>query len=257
MPKTVIVIPCYNEEKRLPQAEFRAWFESHPEVQFLFANDGSRDHTLEMLQKLTEEWPQAHVYDGGVNQGKANITRAAFRYALDNLEFDHIGFFDADLATPLEEISHFMEVVEEKKGLLMICGSRVQRLGSNIRRKPLRHYLGRTFATAVSRILCLPVYDTQCGAKILRRDVAEQVTREPFLSRWFFDVEIFARIILAYGYGACMDKCFEYPLDTWIEKGDTRLKTKDFLRTPLELLKLRRKYHKAIRDIIRKENKQR
>ena len=254
--KTLVVIPCYNEEKRLPQEEFKAYFRNHPEVQFLFANDGSRDHTLEMLQKLTEDWPQAHVYDGGKNQGKANITRAAFRYALEQLEFDYIGFFDADLATPLEEIDHFMQVAGKKEGLYMICGSRVQRLGSNIRRKPLRHYMGRTFATAVSRILCLPVYDTQCGAKILRRDVAEQVTREPFLSRWFFDVEIFARIILAYGYGACMDKCFEYPLDTWIEKGDTRLKTKDFLRTPLELLKLRRTYHKAIRDIIRKENRQ-
>ncbi len=255
MPKTVIVIPCYNEEKRLPQEEFKAYFESRPEVHFLFANDGSRDGTLEMLQQLTKNYPQAHVFDGGKNQGKANITHAAFRYALTHLEFDYIGFFDADLATPLEEIDRFMQVVEQKEGLLMVCGSRVQRLGSNIRRKPLRHYMGRTFATAVSRILCLPVYDTQCGAKILRKDVAETVTQERFMSPWFFDVEIFARIILAYGYEACMDKCFEYPLDTWIEKGDTRLKTKDFLRTPLELLKLRRKYHREICRKIKEENK--
>ena len=75
------------------------------------------------------------------------------------------------------------------------------------------------------------------------------------MSPWFFDVEIFARIILAYGYEACMDKCFEYPLDTWIEKGDTRLKTKDFLRTPLELLKLRRRYHREICRKIKEENK--
>ena len=255
MLKTLIVIPCYNEEKRLPQEEFRAYFESRPEVQFLFANDGSRDGTLEMLLKLTEKYPQAHVFDGGKNQGKANITNAAFRYALAHLEFDYIGFFDADLATPLEEIDRFMQVAEQKEGLLMVCGSRVQRLGSNIRRKPLRHYMGRTFATAVSRILRLPVYDTQCGAKIFRKDVAETVTKERFMSPWFFDVEIFARIILAYGYGACMDKCFEYPLDTWIEKGDTRLKTKDFLRTPLELLKLRRKYHREICRKIKEENK--
>ncbi|MBR4492196.1 MAG: glycosyltransferase [Bacteroidales bacterium] len=52
MLKTLIVIPCYNEEKRLPQEEFRAYFESRPEVQFLFANDGSRDGTPLQFQKL-------------------------------------------------------------------------------------------------------------------------------------------------------------------------------------------------------------
>ena len=247
MQKVLIVIPCYNEERRLPQSDFKNYFNTHPEVEFLFANDGSKDRTMDMLQQLTQDYPQAHVFDGGANQGKANVIRAAFRHALDHFDFDYIGFFDADLATPLDEIQHFMQVVEQKKELLMICGSRVQRLGSNIHRKPMRHYMGRTFATAVSRILCLPVYDTQCGAKILAKAAAETVIQEPFMSRWFFDVEIFARIILNYGYRSCIDQCFEYPLDTWIEKGDTRLKTKDFLRTPLELLKLRHKYHRKIK----------
>lgn len=254
MIKTLIVIPCYNEEKRLPQEDFKSFFTTHPDVDFLFANDGSRDNTLQMLQKLTEGYPNAHIFDGGENQGKANVVRAACRHAAENFRYDYIGFFDADLATPLEEIDHFVQVIESKeKPLLMIAGSRVQRLGSNIRRKPLRHYCGRMFATAVSRLLCLPVYDTQCGAKLLQKEAADVVYAAPFMSRWFFDVEIFARIILHYGYAPAVDGCFEYPLDTWIEKGDTRLKTKDFLRTPLELLKLHRKYHRDIVRTIRKE----
>lgn len=251
--KTIIIIPCYNEEHRLPQDEFTAYFKRQNGIAFLFANDGSSDRTLETLQQLTSPYPQAHVFDGGKNQGKANVIRAACRYAAEHFEYDYIGFFDADLATPLEEIDRFLETLEKKGPLLMVAGSRVQRLGSNIRRKPLRHYCGRMFATAVSRILCLPVYDTQCGAKLLRKDAAETVCSTPFLSRWFFDVEIFARLIRHYGYQATIDGCFEYPLDTWIEKGDTRLKTKDFLRTPLELLKLRRQYHKDILHVISKE----
>lgn len=252
MIKTLIVIPCYNEETRLPQEDFKTFFKSHPDIDVLFANDGSRDNTLRMLQELTADYANAHVFDGGANQGKANVVRAACRYAAENFSYDYIGFFDADLATPLEEIDHFVQTIAAKpEPLLMIAGSRVQRLGSNIRRKPLRHYCGRMFATAVSRILCLPVYDTQCGAKLLLKEAADVVYSSPFMSRWFFDVEIFARLILHYGYAATTDGCFEYPLDTWIEKGDTRLKTKDFLRTPLELLKLRNKYHKAI---VRKMN---
>lgn len=254
MIKTLIVIPCYNEEKRLPQEDFKSFFTTHPDVDFLFANDGSRDNTLQMLQKLTEGYPNAHIFDGGENQGKANVVRAACIYAAANFTYNYIGFFDADLATPLEEIDHFVQTIESKNNcLLMVAGSRVQRLGSNIRRKPLRHYCGRMFATAVSRLLCLPVYDTQCGAKLLQKEAADIVYSTPFMSRWFFDVEIFARLILHYGYTPAVDGCFEYPLDTWIEKGDTRLKTRDFLRTPLELVRLRRKYHRDIVRTIRKE----
>lgn len=245
-----IIIPCYNEANRLPKEEFCAFFERHPEISFVFANDGSRDNTLEVVNEIANKYSQVSVFDGGVNRGKAHIVQAAMSHVLKTSQSDYIGFFDADLATPLNEIIHFSEVMEERGNLLMICGSRVQRLGSNIRRKWLRHYFGRAFATAVSHILCLPVYDTQCGAKILSRAATEAVIKEPFISKWFFDVEIFARIILKFGYDDCVNRCFEYPLDQWIEKGDTRLTTKDFLRTPTELIKLNHKYHRKIKKVL-------
>ncbi len=256
MLNTIIIIPCYNEEKRLPIEEYRLYFDTHPEISFLFANDDSKDNTLRVLQSLSDEYQQVHVYDGGINQGKANIVRNACNYALSNFQFNYIGFFDADLATPLNEINKFLSTIEIKNNdLLLIAGSRVQRLGSNIFRNPLRHYFGRFFATAVSNILCLPVYDTQCGAKLLSRHAAEEVYQHPFASRWFFDVEIFARLIIHFGYHNTINHCFEYPLDVWIEKGDTRLTTKDFLRTPLEILKLNRLYHRKIKKIVKSEHK--
>lgn len=250
--KITIIIPCYNEAKRLPSEDFRRFFDAHPEISFVMANDGSKDNTMEVLHNLSEGYPQVEVYDGGVNRGKAHIVQAAAKHTLETTDADYIGFFDADLATPLEEILSFKAVMERKGDLLLICGSRVQRLGSNIHRKWYRHYFGRMFATAVSNILCLPVYDTQCGAKILSRDAVNAVINEPFISKWFFDVEIFARIITGFGYDACIDRCFEYPLDTWVEKGDTRLTTNDFLRTPIELIKLSRKYHKSTKNEFKK-----
>ncbi len=250
--KISIIIPCYNESKRLPIEDFRHFFGAHPEISFVMANDGSKDNTLEVLNDLSKDYPQVEVYDGGVNRGKAHVVQAAIEHTLKNSDSDYIGFFDADLATPLDEILKFKTILEKKGNILMICGSRIQRLGSNIRRKWLRHYFGRTFATAVSHILCLPVYDTQCGAKILSREAAKTTIGEPFISKWFFDVEIFARIIINIGYEECVDRCFEYPLDTWIEKGDTRLTTKDFLRTPLELIRLNRKYHKDVKNQYKK-----
>ena len=112
------------------------------------------------------------------------------------------GIFDADLATPLRAVDDFLAVLRDRPAVEFVLGSRVMLLGRDIKRKATRHYLGRVFATAVSHALDLPVYDTQCGAKILRVNAATATLFDtPFRSAWIFDVELIARYLAAAGRG--------------------------------------------------------
>jgi hypothetical protein len=149
-----------------------------------------------------------------------------------------VGFWDADLATPLETILEFLWQFEDDPRLQVVLGSRVKLLGRQIDRRAMRHYLGRVFATAASMLLSLPVYDTQCGAKMFRvSSLARRMFAEPFHSRWFFDVELLARLI-----GASADGPFpveelvhEFPLMQWRDVPGTKLRSKDFVRALVDL----------------------
>ena len=107
--KTVVVVPCYNEAKRLPQQEFLQFVREHDDVAFLFANDGSRDNTLDVLQSLCQQHERLHVLDLQPNGGKAEAVRRGMLHAAETMQPEYICFWDADLATPLYEIPHFVE----------------------------------------------------------------------------------------------------------------------------------------------------
>lgn len=103
------------------------------------------------------------------------------------------------MATPINELLLIFDKIQSSDHFKIALGSRLQRLGANIERKDLRHYLGRIFATFASIILKLIVYDTQCGAKILHQSIISITCNEVFISKCLFDVEIVARVIKEYG----------------------------------------------------------
>lgn len=198
----VIVIPCYNEEKRFPLDHFISFVDANPTIGFLLVNDGSTDNTVAVLRKASAgREDRVGIIDQPRNGGKGEAVRTGMLAAIRQPDCLYAGFWDADMATPLNLIGGLMGVLAAQPELAMVFGARVKLLGRRIERRAIRHYLGRTFATVVSVVLRLPVYDTQCGAKIFRvTETTADLFTEPFDSRWVFDVEIIARFIRQRNY---------------------------------------------------------
>lgn len=245
MQKTIIIIPCYNEENRFLTDLFSEYY-LKSEVFFCFVNDGSKDNTLHMLKGLQQgRSERIIVLDLKKNRGKAEAVRQGILESIHWMQFDFIGYLDADFATPLSEINYLLDQFDNNPHSQIVFGSRVKLMGRRIEREMLRHYLGRVFSTTVSIMLKLPIYDTQCGAKLFRSQLAQQIFVQPFISRWFFDVEIFARILKLYGYEQGAAVMYEAPLNQWTEIGKSKLSFKHYIMAPYELLKIKIKYLSA------------
>jgi glycosyltransferase involved in cell wall biosynthesis len=240
------VIPCYDEAARLPAARFKDFLREHPEVSFVFVDDGSRDDTLALLRSLERVDPdRVCVLALPENAGKAEAVRRGMLRALqDDVEF--VGFWDADLATPLAALLEFRRLLAERPELEVVIGSRVVLLGRRIDRRALRHYLGRAAATAIALTLGLRVYDTQCGAKLFRAGpTARELFAEPFIARWAFDVEILARLIRARRGGAlapAAEVVCEVPLEEWVDVAGSKIRPLDYLRSGVDLLRIWLRY---------------
>jgi dolichyl-phosphate beta-glucosyltransferase len=212
-------------------------------VEFLFVNDGSTDATRDVLTKLQCASPDTiRVHDQPRNQGKAEAVRVGMLSALTT-DAEFVGFWDADLATPLSALPRFLETLEARPLVDVVLGSRVKLLGRSIERYAWRHYLGRVYATLVSQLLRLAVYDTQCGAKVFRaNETLRRVLDEPFHTEWLFDVEILARMIGASptGTAGVAERLYELPLDEWRDVKGSKLTHGAYARAAARIFAL---YH--------------
>ena len=241
--RTVLVVPCFNEERRLDLQAFRTFRAAHPAVEFLFVDDGSRDGTLRLLEDLRSSDAEGfHLLDLARNGGKAEAVRQGILAAIEQKP-EVVGFWDADLATPLVELDSFLSVLQARPEIDMVFAARVRLLGREISRRPSRHYVGRMGATLISTSLGLAVYDTQCGAKLFRvTPTLGQLFTMPFLSRWIFDVEIIARFVSLVGRDAAAAAIYELPVMRWRDVAGSKVQWRDFLRALRDLYRIHRAY---------------
>jgi glycosyltransferase involved in cell wall biosynthesis len=227
-----LAVPCFNERQRLDIGAFAAGAREH-KLGTLFVDDGSSDGTAEFIQAEIDGKPGLELLRCPENRGKGAAVRAGvLQLAKECQEAEWIGFWDADLSTPLDEVRH-MRGFHEMEGVKVdvIWASRVMRAGSHIDRRFNRHLFGRLFATAAGELLGVRAYDTQCGAKLFRRDVVPRVFGEEFVSRWIFDVELYGRL----GH----DKIVECPVKAWTHKPGSKISVfREFPQVMGDLLRI-------------------
>jgi glycosyltransferase involved in cell wall biosynthesis len=235
--QVAIVVPCYNEAMRLDLTAFSAFLRQTPEVRLIFVNDGSKDETLSVLAILNEAHPtQVEVLSLSRNSGKAEAVRQGLLYATAS-DTAYVGYWDADLATPLDAITDFTRIAQRYTETEVVYGARLQLLGHRVHRTLSRRIISRICARLARIAVGLPIGDTQCGAKLLRNTPRlAQCLARPFSAGWLFDVELFTRI--AETAASSRQAFYEYPLPEWTEVPGSKVTGRAIRRAGLAMLRL-------------------
>lgn len=244
MEKTIIsdislIIPCYNEEFRLNKEEFISFSVANPHVTLCLVNDGSTDRTRELIEELQRDCRNVFVLHLAQNVGKAEAVRRGILYIKDQVQTSYIGYFDADLSTPLDFANQLRLVLETEPQLWMTFGSRQLAHQENIKRRKRRHAAGRIVSKLINVSLNIHFADTQCGAKLFRRNTIEALFEEAFVSTWIFDVELIHRIKKIHPHTQIESLVKEIPVSSWHDVGESKVSPFYFFKLLRELGKIR------------------
>lgn len=234
-----VVIPCYNEEERLLSDEFLHFVEENSGYHLCFVNDGSKDNTLEVLNNIRKgREDYITVYDCEKNGGKAEAVRLGMLHMAKKEDLDFIGFLDADLSTDLADFDDLVKTMEENPEFKIVSGSRISRMGANITKESARKIISLTINFIIRKILSMDFKDTQCGAKIFRKDVINIAFDKKFVTQWIFDVEIFKRMTIHFGLKKAKTMLCEQPLKRWIHADGSKLSMKDSIKIVMQLAQI-------------------
>jgi len=140
----------------------------------------------------------------------------------------------------LEECYALSKKVNSK--IKFVFGSRIRKIDNNINRLYHRFIIGRILATFISRILNLPIYDSQCGCKIFNSELIPVAFNDHFLSKWLFDVEIFFRLKNHFGSENLIAFSKETPLKSWKDMGGSKIRLSYGFWVWFDLIKIYRFY---------------
>ncbi len=194
MNKLSVVIPAYNEEKRIARTLLEVGnFLSRQsyDYEILVVNDGSKDQTATVVRQAQATVKNLRLVDNKDNHGKGWVVGHGMLEAVGDIRV----FMDADNSTKIDEIAKFLPFFQptgsQPKGFDLVVGSRRIK-GANVPKDQgkIREFLGWVFRTIVHILVPVGVTDTQCGFKAMTAASAQAIFPKQTIYRWAFDVEI-------------------------------------------------------------------
>ncbi|MFC1663817.1 dolichyl-phosphate beta-glucosyltransferase [Patescibacteria group bacterium] len=237
-----VVIPAYNEEKRLPKTlvEVDKYLRKQSyDYEILVVNDGSKDRTAEVVKAQFSEIKNLRLIDNKENHGKGFVVRQGMLEA----KGEYRVFTDSDNSTSLDHFEKMLLWFE--KGYDIVIGSRDEKGAVLDPPQPAsRRILGYSFKL-LTQIICgtWGILDSQCGFKGFSEGAAESIFPKCKINRFAFDPEILV-IAKKLGY-----KIKEIPV-FWKNDLESKVKFKNMVKMGLDLLKIRWNLIKGIYDKI-------
>jgi dolichyl-phosphate beta-glucosyltransferase len=227
-----IIIAAFNEEKRITPSLFKIkdYMKSQGlEYEIIVVDDGSSDRTSKVVENLIPNMPHLNVIRYDVNRGKGY----ALKTGVIASKGDAVLLSDADLSTPIEELSKLLPLINNNQCEVAI-GSRALVLSDIIKKQPWwRQNMGKIFNKFVKIIVLDDFEDTQCGFKLFLGNIARELFGESEIERFAYDVEILARAKKK-GY-----RIKEFPI-RWINSPESKVNPlKDSFQMVLDLIKIR------------------
>lgn len=225
-----LVIPAYNEEKRLLPflASIVEYVSTQPDQlhEIIVVDDGSSDTTADVARKFTEQLPMLRVISYKPNRGKGAAIQAGVQAATSEV----VIFMDADGATDITELPKMLSALTDHD---VAVGSRWLKESNAKRSSWFRHIAGATYRRYM-QLFGIGDIDTMCGFKGYRLSVAQDLFRDLLETRWLFDTEVAYKAIRR-GYSIA-----NFPIK-WESKDGSKLSTTALLKTAFEIWPLMRK----------------
>lgn len=189
LPALSIVIPAYNEEKRLPPTleAVRCYLDAipYPGAEIVVVDDGSRDATAAVVESFAARDARVRLLRNPGNRGKGY----SVRHGMLEARGEWVLFSDADLSAPIDELGKLMEAACAQNAQIAIGSRDMDRSLVGVHQTPWRELAGRFFNRVMRAVTWLPFSDTQCGFKLYHRDAAQVVFARQQLDGFGFDVE--------------------------------------------------------------------
>lgn len=239
-PSLSIVIPAYNEERRLPGTirDIRSFFSRLPGVEVIIVIEKSTDRTVELAKEAAGEDAMFRIIANDVQRGKGYAVKCGMLLAKGQFVF----FMDADLSTPLAEVLKFLAEFEAHPEVDVLIGSRAEAKSQIIKKQSwVRRNMGRGFNRFVQVFGVEGIKDTQCGFKAFRQKCVEPIFSRQTLNGFAFDVEV---LVLAQMMGY---RILTVPV-RWVNSPDSKVRIwLDPIKMLIDLLRIKRRVRRTLK----------